>query len=56
MAGFLGMDSMKEQLKNKTIQQEILKLADEGIRLSRDPLILIFGKNFLKYDLRKKDR
>lgn len=55
-AGFLGLDFMKDKLNGNTIQHEILEMADESIRLSRDPLILLFGNNFLKQGWRKRDR
>jgi hypothetical protein len=56
MAGFLGLDSMKDQLKGKTIQEEVIKVTDASIRMSIDPLNLLFGEKFLKLGLRKKDR
>jgi hypothetical protein len=56
MTGFLGLDSMKDQLKGKTIQEEVIKVTDASIRMSIDPLNLLFGEKFLKLGLRKKDR
>jgi hypothetical protein len=47
---------MKDQLKGKTIQEEVIKVTDASIRMSIDPLNLLFGEKYLKLGLRKKDR
>ena len=34
MSGFMGIDSMKEQLKGETIQSQLLKLSDMSLLLA----------------------
>jgi hypothetical protein len=56
MSGFLGMNSMKEQLKDESIQTQILRLSDMGMALSIEFLPMVFGVKFLARGWRQKDR
>lgn len=56
ISGFLGLDSLKEQIKGETIPDALLRLVNLGISTTVDPFILLFGFKFMKLRLRKSDR
>ena len=56
MSGFLGVDSLKEQLKGDPIVKATLKMTDMAFDSQSDPLILIFGGKLLNRCWRKKDK
>lgn len=56
VAGFLGVDVLNEKLKDKSIVDALLKLADLGTISFNDPLLLIFGNKLLKRGWRAFDR
>lgn len=43
ISGFLGMNSLKDKLKDEPVSNEILRLTNMAVELSNDPLVLIFG-------------
>ena len=51
MSGFMGIDSMKEQLKGETIQSQLLKLTDLSIILAAEKNVDLFGLKFVQFGL-----
>ena len=56
MAGFLGMESLKEEYKGKNIAELILDLTVQATQALKDPILILFGSKFMKLKLRKGDR
>jgi hypothetical protein len=56
MSGFLGLDSMKEKLRGKTIQNRILNISKMGLLLCHDPVLLVLGMKFQAKGWRKIDK
>jgi cytochrome P450 len=56
ISGFLGMESLKEQLKGQTTSDAILKLCSLAVDSFSDPLILIFGERLIRQQWRARDR
>lgn len=56
IACFLGMDSLKDKLKDESIVEAVLRLMDMSASSLIDPLIMAFGAKFLKMRWRKFDR
>jgi hypothetical protein len=54
--GFLGLESMKEQLRDDSIQSQILKLSNMGCALSVEFLPMALGLKFMTRSWRKRDR
>ena len=56
VTGFLGLEAIQEQYKDKSIVDSLLKLVELGANSLGDPLLLIFGEKLLKRGWRKQDR
>lgn len=56
MSGFMGIDSMKEQLKGETIQSQLLKLSDLSLLLAEEKNVELFGLKFVQFGLTEKHR
>ena len=56
ISGFLGTDSLKEQLKGESISDSIQKMVSTTYSSMNDPLYLLFGEKILNRRWRKIDR
>jgi cytochrome P450 len=56
ISGFLGIDSLKEKLRGKSIVDRTLELSDLASESIKDPLLLVFGYKFMDLQLRRYDR
>ena len=56
VSGFLGMDSLKEKLRDRPLAESILKATFMATDSLKDPLLLLLGNKFLNLGWRKCDR
>ena len=56
ISGFLGVNSLKEKIKGKTLTEQVQRVSYLSMLSFQDPLILIFGEKLIKKGWRKFDR